>query len=265
MAIHPTSVIEAGAELGKDITIGAFAYIDHDVRIGDGCVIGPHVTILRYTSLGKGCQVHAGAVLGDLPQDLAFKDQESYVRIGDNCTIREGVTIHRGTKFGTVTSVGNDCLLMAFSHLAHNVKIGNKVIIANGALLAGYVEVGDQAFISGNCLIHQFARVGRLAMMSGGSAIHKDVPPFCTTRSVSLNKVMGLNVVGMQRAGFSSEDRLTLKRAFKILYQSNLTLPQAIASLEENFTSELVLEWCHFIQSSQRGICTFVNKRQKEI
>lgn len=265
MTIHPTAVIEAGAELGKNITVGAFSYIDHDVQIGDGCIIGPHVTILRYTSLGRGCRVHASAVLGDLPQDLAFRDEESYVRIGDNCVIREGVTIHRGTKLGTVTEVGNDCLLMAFSHLAHNVKVGNKVIVANGALLAGYAEVGDRAFISGNCLVHQFVRIGRLAMMSGGSAVHKDVPPFCTTRSVSLNKVMGLNVVGMQRAGLSSEERLTMKRAFKMLYQSNLTVSQAIAQLEEEFTSPLVLEVCEFIKSSQRGICTFVKKRKQDV
>jgi UDP-N-acetylglucosamine acyltransferase len=264
MAIHPTAVIESGAEIGKDVQVGAFSYIDHDVQIGDGCVIGSHVTVMPYTSVGKNCQIHAGAVLGDLPQDLAFRSEKSFVKIGENCVIREGVTIHRGTKSGTVTSVGNDCLLMAFSHLAHNVKVGNKVIIANGALLAGYVEVGDQAFISGNCLVHQFARIGRLAMMSGGSAVHKDVPPFCTTRSVSLNKVMGLNVVGMRRAGVSSEDRLIMKRAFKILYQSNLTLPQAIAQLEAEFTSPMVLELCDFVKSSQRGICTFAKKSKQE-
>jgi len=264
MTIHPTAVVEAGAQLGKNVQVGAFSYIDHDVQIGDGCVIGSHVTVMRYTSLGTGCQVHAGAVLGDLPQDLAYRDEKSYVKIGNNCAIREGVTIHRGTKLGTVTQVGNDCLLMAFSHIAHNVKVGNKVIIANGALLAGYVEVGDQAFISGNCLVHQFARIGRLAMMSGGSAVHKDVPPFCTTRSVSLNKIMGLNVVGMRRAGISSDDRLIMKRAFKILYQSNLTLPQAIAQLETEFTSEMVQEVCEFIKSSQRGICTLAKKHKLE-
>lgn len=264
MTIHPTAVIEPGAQLGKNITIGPFSYIDHDVKIGDRCVIGSHVTILRYTSLGNDCRVHSGAVLGDLPQDVAFKNEESYVKIGDNCVIREGVTIHRGTKQGTLTSVGGDCLLMANSHLAHNVQVGNKVIIANGALLAGYVEVGDRAFISGNCLVHQFTRIGRLVMLSGGCAVHKDVPPFCMTRSVTLNKIMGLNNVGMQRAGLGSEERLTLKRAFKILYQSNLTTPQAIAQLEEEFTSELVLELCEFIKASKRGICTFVKKSREE-
>ncbi len=264
MNVHPTAVIESGAQLGKDVTVGAFSYIDRDVEIGDGCVISPHVTILRYTSLGKGCRVHANAVLGDLPQDLVFKEEESYVKIGNNCVLREGVTIHRGTKLGTVTSVGNDCLLMAFSHLAHNVKLGNQVIVANGALVAGYAEVGDRAFISGNCLVHQFARVGKLAMMSGGSAVQKDVPPFCITRSMSPNTVIGINVVGMRRAGFSAEDRLIMKRAFKILYQLNLNVSQAIAQLEEEFTSELVLEFCEFIKSSQRGICKFKKSASRE-
>ncbi|NJP11026.1 MAG: acyl-ACP--UDP-N-acetylglucosamine O-acyltransferase [Leptolyngbyaceae cyanobacterium RU_5_1] len=260
MTMHPTAVIEAGAELGKDVTVGAFSYIERDVEIGDGCVIGPHTTILRYTRLGSGCRVHAGAVLGDLAQDLAFRDEESYVRIGTNCVIREGVTIHRGTKAGSITEVGDDCLLMAQSHLAHNVKLGNKVIVANGALLAGYVEVGDRAFISGNCLVHQFTRIGRLAMMSGASAVQKDVLPFCITRSVSPNTIMGLNVVGLRRAGFSLEDRRVLKQALGVLYQSGLNVSQAADRLEEEFDSELVQELCQFVRVSKRGICKFFKR-----
>lgn len=260
MTIHPTAVIEAGAELGKDVTIGAFAYIERDVKVGDRCVIGPHVSVLRYTTLGSGCRVHAGAVIGDIPQDFAFKDEESYVRIGANCVIREGVTIHRGTKAGTVTEVGDDCLLMAQSHLAHNVKLGNKVIVANGALLAGYVEVGDLAFISGNCLVHQFTRIGKLVMMSGASAVQKDVLPFCMTRSVSPNTIMGLNVVGLRRAGFSASDRRTLKQALRVLYNSGLNVSQAVDRLEQEFDSELVQEMCTFIRGSKRGICKFFKR-----
>lgn len=258
MAIHPTAMIEPGAQLGKDVTIGAFTYIDQDVHIGDSCTIGPNVTILRYTELGIGCRVHAGAVLGDLPQDLAFQDTKSYVKIGANSVIREGVTVHRGTKAETVTEIGADCLLMAFSHVAHNAKLGDRVILANGALVAGYAEVGDRAFISGNCLVHQFTRVGRLAMMSGGSAVQKDIPPFCITRSMSPNTVIGLNVVGMRRAGIGSEERLALKRAIKVLYQSNLIISEAVEHLEQESTSALVLEVCQFIKASKRGICKFV-------
>ena len=255
--IHKTAVIDAGAELGRDVTVGPFSYIEADVRVGDGCVIGPHVSILRYTSLGANCRVHAGAVLGDLPQDTAFKQCESWARIGANCLIREGVTIHRGTKPGTVTEIGDDCFLMAFSHFAHNVRLGKGVIVANGALLGGYVEVGGRAFISGNCLIHQFVKVGRLAMLGGGSAASKDVPPFCTLRTLSLNTVAGLNVVGMRRANLSPEEREEIKRAFKILYKSGLNVSQSVEKIRETFTSGPALEFCAFIEESKRGICGF--------
>jgi UDP-N-acetylglucosamine acyltransferase len=264
MSIHPTAVIEAGAELGAGVTVGAFAYIDRDVKLGDRCVIAPHATILRYTTLGTGCRVHSGAVVGDVPQDLAFLDQASYVQIGANCVIREGATVHRGTKPGTVTEVGEGCLLMAQSHLAHNVKLGNGVIVANGALLAGYVEVGDRAFISGNCLVHQFTRVGRLAMMAGASAVQKDVLPFCITRSVSPNTIMGLNVVGLRRAGFTAGDRRILKQALMVLYSSGLNISQATEKLDQEFESELVQEWCAFIRGSKRGICKFFKRRHGE-
>lgn len=260
MAIHPTAVIEPGAELGDNISIGAFSYVEAGAKLGKGCVLGPHVTIFRHTTVGAGCQIHAGAVLGDLPQDLAFKQEDSYVRIGHNCVIRENVTIHRGTKAGSVTEVGNECLLMAQSHLAHNVKLGNNVIVANGALLAGYVEVGDRAFISGNCLVHQFTRIGRLAMMSGASAVQKDVLPFCITRSVSPNTIMGLNVVGLRRAGFTPSDRRTLKQALMVIYNSGFNVSQAIAKLEQDFDSEYIEELCEFIRGSKRGICKFFKR-----
>jgi UDP-N-acetylglucosamine acyltransferase len=261
VGIHPTAVIESGAQLGEDVTVGAFAFIDSHVQIGDRTIIAPHATILRYTTLGSDCQVHANAVLGDLPQDLAYQDQESYVKIGNNCAIREGVTIHRGTKFETTTEVGDECLLMAHSHVAHNAKLGHRVILANGALVAGYAEIGDRAFISGNCLVHQFARVGRLAMMAGGAAVQKDIPPFCITRSMSPNTVIGINTVGMRRAGFSTEERLIMKRAFKVLYQSGLNVSQALIQLAE-FDSPLVAEFREFVQSSQRGICKFIKSKE---
>ena len=173
MSIHPSAMVNPNAVLGDHVTVGPFAFIDRDTQIGEDCVIGPHSVILRYTSLGRSCRVHAGAVLGDLPQDLAFKDEPSYVKIGANCVLREGVTIHRGTKTDTSTVLGDNCFLMANSHLGHNVQLGHGVIIANGALLAGHVEVGERAFISGNVVIHQFVRIGRLAILSGCSAVGK--------------------------------------------------------------------------------------------
>ncbi|MEC4984952.1 MAG: acyl-ACP--UDP-N-acetylglucosamine O-acyltransferase [Oscillatoria sp. PMC 1068.18] len=259
MTIHPTAVVAPGAQLGKNVKVGAFVFIDDRVVIGSGCVINSHVAILRNTTLGDNCQVHSGAVLGDVPQDLKFTNEETYVKIGSGCTIREGVTIHRGTNLGTTTEVGDNCLLMANSHLGHNVKVGNNVIIANGALLAGYVEIGDRTFISGNCLLHQFTRVGRLVMISGGAAIAKDIPPFCMTHPTSFNQIIGLNTVGLRRAGLTSEQRLILKRVLKIFYRSNLHIPAAVAKLETEFPNEeLVQEFCHFVKASERGICKFV-------
>lgn len=253
--IHKTALIDPGARIGADVSIGPYSVIDADVDIGDGCVIGPHVVILRYTSLGRNCEVHAGAVLGDKPQDLAFADMASYVKIGDNCTIREGVTIHRGTKPETVTEIGSDCFLMAFSHFAHNVRLGRSVIVANGALIAGYVEVGDRAFISGNVVIHQFVKVGRLVMLGGGAAVSKDVPPFLMLRPASLNDVKGTNVVGLRRAGMNTEERTEIKHAFKLLYRSGNRVSESVKMIAEAFPSGPAREICDFVKASKRGIC----------
>ncbi len=160
--IHKTAIIDSGAELGNDVEVGPFTVVESDVTIGDGSVIGPNVSIRPYTSIGSHCNVHAGAVLGGIPQDVNFEGGKSFVSVGANCQIREGVTINRGTQTDSVTEIGDDCFLMAFSHFGHNVKLGRKVIVANGALLAGYVEVGDQVFISGNCVLHQFVTVSEM-------------------------------------------------------------------------------------------------------
>lgn len=253
--IHGTAVIEPGARLGQGVSVGPFAYVDTDVEIGDGCVIGPHVSILRGTALGARCRVHAGAVLGDLPQDLGFGGGDTRVRIGAGCVIREGVTVHRGTKPGTVTEIGEGCFLMAFSHFAHNVKLGKGVIVANGALLAGYVEVGEKAFISGNVVIHQFVKIGRLAMLGGNAGISKDVPPFCLARPVALNTIAGLNVVGLKRAGLGPAERAEVKKAFQLLYRSGLNITQAVAEIRRTFTGGPALEFVTFIENSKRGIC----------
>jgi UDP-N-acetylglucosamine acyltransferase len=262
MTIHATAVIEVGATLGEGVSVGPFTYIQAGVTVGDGCTIGPHVTLLGQTQLGQQCQIHAGAVLGDVPQDLGYKGGSSSVQIGDDCVIREGVTIHRGTGEGTTTEVGQGCLLMANSHLAHNVKLGNQVIVANGALLAGYVQVGDRAFISGNCLVHQFVRVGRLAMLAGGCALQRDLLPFCITPGMSGNTIMGLNIVGLRRAQMSAAERDILKQALVILYRSNFSLSTALTKLAE-MESPLVQEWCEFIQTAKFGICQFTNRAKR--
>jgi UDP-N-acetylglucosamine acyltransferase len=253
--IHDSAVIAPGARLGRNVSVGPFAVIEDDVDIGDDCVIGPHVCVLRYTTLGAGCRVHAGAVLGDLPQDLSFAGEPSDVRIGARCWVREGVTVHRGAKSGSVTQVGDDCLLMANSHVAHNVRMGSHVILANGVLLAGHVEVGDRAFISGNAAIHQFVRIGRLAMVGGVGAVTKDVPPFCTTRTGAYNRIGGMNMVGLRRAGVSAEERLQIQRAFKIFYRGGLNAKQAVQAMRAMPRSPLVNEFVDFVEQSKRGVC----------
>lgn len=255
--IHRTAVVESGAELGVDVAVGPFAFIEAGARVGDGCVIGPHVTVLRYASLGSKCQVHDGAVLGDLPQDLGFTGGDSKVVIGSGCVIREGVTIHRGTKPGTVTEIGDNCFLMSNSHYAHNVKLGKNVIVVSNALLAGYVEAGDRAFISGNCVVHQFVRIGRQAMLGGASGVSKDLPPFCTTKPMTVNTILGLNVVGMRRSGLGPEDRSAVKEAFRILYRSGLNVSQALAQMKAKFASGPAAEFAAFIEASKRGICAW--------
>jgi UDP-N-acetylglucosamine acyltransferase len=257
VSIHPSAVIHPGAQLGPNVEVGPFAFIDDRVRIGNGTVIGPHAVILRQASLGEGCRVHAGAVVGDLPQDLGFKGGDTFVRIGNRCVIREGVTIHRGTKEGTATEVGDDCFLMALVHLAHNVKLGNRVIMANGSMLGGYVEIGDRAFISGGVVIHQFVKIGRLAMVGGMAGLSKDVPPFCTVESQSRNAVIGLNVIGMRRAGLGVEDRRLIKSAFHRLYRSGLNVSQAVAEMKLAFPTGPASEFVAFIEQSHRGICRF--------
>ncbi|MHC4269750.1 MAG: acyl-ACP--UDP-N-acetylglucosamine O-acyltransferase [Planctomycetota bacterium] len=253
--IHKTAIIDPRADLGKDVDIGPFVVIEEEVTIGSGTVLGPNVYIRPYTSIGPGCHVHAGAVLGGVPQDVNFKGDKSFVTIGKNCQIREGVTINRGTQADSVTEIGDGCFLMAFSHFGHNVKLGHGVTVANGSLFAGYVEVGDQAFISGNCLLHQFVKVGRLAMLGGGCCVTKDVPPFCMTKNLGLNKIAGLNSVGLRRSTLPTKDQQEIKEAFKLLFNSGLNVGQAQERIKSNYPSGPASEFSTFIEKSERGIC----------
>ena len=258
MGVHATALVENGARLGRDVTVGPFAFVDRDVEIGDGTAIGPHCVIMKNVRLGEGCRVHTGAVIGDEPQDLSYGGATTYVRVGARCVIREYVTIHRGTAEGTATEIGNDCFLMALSHFAHNVRLGDRVIVANGAVLGGYVEVGERAFISGNCSVHQFVRIGKLVMMSGNSGVSKDVPPFCTVRGAMANRISGLNVVGMRRADMKPEERKQVRQAFKLLYNSGLNVSQALPRITQECHGAAIREFTEFIAASKRGICGFM-------
>ncbi len=262
MSVHAAAIVEPGVKLGRDVEVGPGCYVAAGAEVGDGCRLGPHVTLFGCVMLGAGCRVHAGAVLGDLPQDTGFEGGDSYVRIGPGCTLREGVTIHRGTKAGSATEIGARCMFMANAHAAHNVRTGDDVVVANGALLAGYVQVGSRVFISGNALVHQFVRIGDLAMLGGGCAISKDVPPFCTVRPLAANQILGLNLVGMKRAGMGDTDRTVVKKAFQTLYRSGLNVQDALVALREQAQEHALLApMVALIESSQRGICRLSSGR----
>jgi UDP-N-acetylglucosamine acyltransferase len=256
MSIHPTACIDDSVDLGENVEVGPYAVLMGPSSVGDGCVFGPHAVLHPFVRLGKACRIHAGAVIGDVPQDVAFQGEESYVRIGDRCVFRECVTVHRGSKVGTETTIGDDCLLMVNSHVAHNCHVGNKVILVNDTLLAGHVTIQDGAFLAGNCSVHQFCRVGRLAMMGGHAAITQDLVPYCTTRPGRVNVIMGLNITGMRRAGLNSTLRSEAKRAYVLLFRSRLSVPQAVTRIREEFEQGPAREMADFADASHRGICT---------
>ena len=253
--IHPTAIVEPGAQLGTDVQIGPCAYVAATARLGDGCVLGPHAVVLDHATLGARCKVHSGAVIGDLPQDLSFKDEPSYVVAGDDCTFREGVTVHRGTKPGTTTRIGHHVFMMANSHAAHNCEVGDRVIMANGVLLGGYVVVGERCFFGGSSAVHQFCHVGRLAMVAADSILTKDLPPFCTSLSAENSQVGGLNVVGLRRAGFDAAQRAQIKQAFNLIYRSGLNKSQAAEQLRADAANPFAAEFAEFLSQAKRGIC----------
>lgn len=260
MNIHPTAIISSQAKIDPTVKIGPYTVIEGEVEIGSGCVIGPYVHILGPTRIGSGNYFHTGCVVGDDPQDLKYKGQKTWLIIGDRNIFREHVTIHRSNSPDEPTLIGNDNLFMAHSHIAHNCKIGNKVIIANGALLGGHVTVEDLAFISGNCLVHQFVRVGELAMMQGGAAISLDLPPY--TIAWGDNGIVGLNIIGLRRAGISSETRLELQKLYHILFRKGLLFQDAIELAKANVHSPQGWHLIQFLQNSKRGFCRHVTRKR---
>lgn len=253
--IHETAVIHPGARLGKEVEVGPYAVIGENVLIGDGTKIGAHVVIDGWTSIGKNCVIYPSASIGTEPQDLKFRGEKSYVFIGDNTRIREFATVNRATGEGEETRVGSNCLLMAYTHVAHNCIVGNHVIMSNAATLAGHVIIEDRVIIGGLAGVHQFVKIGRNAMIGGASKVVQDVPPFVIVDGHPA-KVAGLNNVGMARAGIGEIARRNLKKAYKILFRSGLTLAQAIAVMEQELEScEEVEHFLRFLRNAERGIC----------
>src|SRR5882672_7505909 len=234
--IHPTAIVHPKAKLAASVEVGPYAVIDEGVAIGESCIIGPHVYLTGLTIIGGHNRFYAGCVIGEAPQDLKFQGEPTALRIGEHNVFREHVTVHRSSKAGEATVIGSHNFLMQNSHVGHNVALGDHVILAGGALLAGYASVADRAFISGNCLVHQFVRVGTLALMQGGSGVSKDLPPF--TVAYEVNKLCGLNVVGMRRAGMSAAERQELKQLYRALFREGKNLRDAMSAARQKFSSE---------------------------
>jgi len=262
VGVHSLALVDPGAHLGAGVTVGPYAVVESNTTIGEGCEIRAHAVIKRYTRLGRENVVHECAVLGGEPQDLAFQGGETSLEIGDSNVIREGVTIHRGSAPDSPTVVGSRCFLMAYSHVAHDDRLGDGVVLANNVLLAGHVEVADRAFLSGGAVVHQFARVGRLAIAGGNSRISMDCLPFVNTTGIPA-RAIGLNLVGLRRAGIEGADRRVLKEAFRILLRSRLPLERALAEMA-SLQNRLVDEMIQFIRASKRGFHRASRRNEEE-
>ena len=254
--IHQTAIIAPGAELDSSVTVGPYAVIGEHVKVGKGTTIGPHTVIEGHTEIGCDNQIFQFASIGAIPQDLKFAGEISYLKIGDRNRIREFVTIHLGTEDGCgVTTVGNDNLFMAYAHVAHDCIVKNHVILANAATLAGHVEVDDYAILGGLSAVHQFARIGCHVMASGGSMIGQDIVPYAIVQG-DRAKVVGLNLTGLKRRGFSSEALSNIKKMYKIVFRSNLKLEAAILQIDEQFDGSAleVATYLDFLKKSERGL-----------
>lgn len=255
--IHATALVDPQAQIAEGVEVGAYAMIGPNVKIGEGTVVQAHAYISGHTTIGKNCQIFPFACVGMKSQDLKYVEGDiTYAEIGDNTVLREFSTIHLGTRPGEVTRVGSNCLIMAYCHVAHGCVVGNHVIMSNLATLAGEVKVDDYAIIGGMTGVHQFCRIGSYAMVGGATKVRQDCPPFMITESTSGDtRVLGPNIVGMQRHGFSSDARTVLKEAYRLLYRDGLNRGQALEriKLELDQTPEIVA-LVKFYADSQRGV-----------
>ncbi|MBI3313368.1 MAG: acyl-ACP--UDP-N-acetylglucosamine O-acyltransferase [Candidatus Omnitrophica bacterium] len=253
MLIHPTAIVGKDVQLGTDSTIGPYAILEDGVKLGSNNQIMAGAYLCTGTEIGDHNEIHMQAVVGHAPQDIAYKNEPSFTKIGNHNIIREFATIHRGTKAGTSTVIGNHNFIMAYCHIAHNCEIGNNVIMVNNASLTGYCIVEDGAFLSGMTGFHQFTRIGKLAIVSALSASNKDIPPFMMAGGRPA-VVLGINVVGLRRAGIPAEVRDEIKQAYKLLYRSGMNVSQAIEAIKKNLSSKEIQHLIGFIESSKRGI-----------
>jgi UDP-N-acetylglucosamine acyltransferase len=252
--IHPHTYIHANAKLARNVKVDPFTVIHEDVEVGEGTWIGSNVTIMEGARIGKNCRIFPGAVLSAVPQDLKFTGERTTIEIGDNTTIREFVTIHRGTVDRGKTKIGDNCLIMAYSHIAHDCVIGNNCIMSNSSQMAGHVVMGDWAIIAGVCAVQQFTRIGAHAYIAGGSLVNKDVPPFIKAVRNPLS-YGGVNSVGLKRRGYTLQQINHILDIYRIIYNKGLNITQALEYIEEELpATDERDDIVTFIRESARGV-----------
>ncbi|PIQ86019.1 MAG: acyl-[acyl-carrier-protein]--UDP-N-acetylglucosamine O-acyltransferase [Candidatus Omnitrophica bacterium CG11_big_fil_rev_8_21_14_0_20_43_6] len=254
MLIHPTAIISPKAKLADQVSVGPYTIISDQVTIGAGTAIGAHCVIEGNTTIGKNCEIFTGSVIGSRPQDLKFKNEKVFLEIGNNNIIREYCTLNPATKEGAKTIVGNDNLLMAYSHVAHDCRVANGCVLANNSTLAGHVSIEDKAVIGGLVAIHQFVRIGMLAIIGGCSKVVQDIPPFSTCDGHPA-RVYGLNLIGLRRKGISHDAIKKIDQAFKLIFNSGLSAKHALERVEKEIEkTEEIIYLVDFVKKSERGL-----------
>ena len=252
--IHPTALIDPSAELSPGVVVGPYSIVGPNVRLGARTRVGSHVLIERDTQVGEECTIHQGVVLGSDPQDLKYMGEPTLLVIGDRTVIREYATLNRGTIASGITRVGSDCMLMAYTHVAHDCHLGNHVILSNAVNMAGHVSIGDWAIVGGLTPIHQFVRIGAHAFVGGATRVAKDVPPYVKAAGSPM-ELYGLNSVGLQRRGFPEEVRRELKRAYRLFFASNHNVKQALERAREELRAIPEVDvFLEFFANTERGV-----------
>ncbi len=252
--IHPTAIIEEGAQLGSGVEVGPYAFISKNAKIGEGSVIRQGAIIDGDTTIGKNCEIFYNAVIGSIPQDLKYKGEDVKLVIGDNTTVREFAQLNAGTKGGGgVTKVGNNCLIMAYVHLAHDVILEDNVILVNAVTIAGHVEVGRNTIIGGVSAVHQFCKIGEYAMIGGGSILTQDLPPYCLCEG-NRAEMRGLNLTGLRRNFENKDDINALRQAYKTIFRNSKPIKEAAAKLKTTSENDKVAKLCDFVLQTERGI-----------
>jgi UDP-N-acetylglucosamine acyltransferase len=251
--IHPTALVSPEAILAEDVVVGPFCIVEGRVRVGAGSILHARSHLIGPLTVGEGNEIFSNTIIGEKPQHFMYKNEPTSVEIGDNNVFRENVTIHRGTTGSWSTKIGSGNYFMAGAHVAHDCRIGNKCILANNSLVGGHVEFSDNVYISGNAAVHQFCRLGRLSFLSGTSGTTKDIPPFIIQQNI--NHVVGVNIIGMRRAGLNSAQINAIRRVYHIMFLQHLSSPNALAIVEAELGHiDVVQEFVRFVRESKRGI-----------